>query len=306
MASVKKLQETKYIWMSGKLVAWSEAQTHVLTHTLHYGSGAFEGIRVYPTDRTPAIFRLKEHIDRLFYSAKALKMESQWNVEEVCQACVEVIARNGLEHGYLRPLFFYGYGIMGLRPLGAPVELAIACWPWGSYLPHESVAVKVSSYCRIHPRSSDVEAKLVGHYVNSIMATLELRGTEYHEALLLDYQGNIAEGPGENLFMVKDGALITPASGSILSGITRRTVFEMAQDLGIQVFERKLTIEELLAGDEAFFTGTAAEITPIGSLDKKLIGKDGKVGEVTRKIRDLYGEIVRGKVERYKKFLTYV
>ena len=302
---IEHMNPTDFIWQNGNFVPWDQAQTHILTHTLHYSGGAFEGIRAYKTEKGAAIFRLQEHIDRLFYSASILKMEIPWTKEAITQATKEIISKNKIQEGYIRPLVYYGYGIMGLKPFGAPVCVAIACWPWGSYLPHETVDVKVSSFMRIHPRSTVVEAKLCGHYLNSIMASLELRGTEYHEALLLDAEGNIAEGPGENLFVVKNGELITPKLGTILGGITRDTVREIAKVESIKVSERTLSVDDVHQADEAFFTGTAAEITPIRSLDKKQIGKLSP-GPVTKLIKNAYENITRGKDARFDRYLTVI
>lgn len=299
------MQETQFIWHNGKLVPWHEAKVHVLTHTLHYGGGAFEGIRMYATPKGPAIFRLPEHVDRLFYSASTLKMEIPYTKEQVIQAIKETTKVNKLDQGYIRPLMYYGYGVMGVNPTGAPVELAIAVWPWGAYLPHDLVDIKTSQYIRIHRDSSVTDAKLCGHYINSMLARLEVRDTEYHEALLMDVDGHIAEGSGENFFMVKNGVMYTPKLGNILAGITRETVKIIANDKKISVVEKDLVQKDVYEADEAFFTGTAAEITPIRSLDKKVIGK-GNVGPVTHVIRDTYLDIVTGKNPDYQQFLTYI
>jgi branched-chain amino acid aminotransferase len=299
------METTKYIWVDGSFVPWGEAQVHVLTHSLHYGAGAFEGERAYKTERGPAIFRLREHTERLFYSSKAIGLELPFTVDEVCDATVELVRKNELEHCYIRPLAFYGYGKMGLNPAGAPPRLIIACWPWGAYLPHEMVDIKVSSYIRIHPKSTIADAKISGHYVNSILAVRELIGTPYHEALFLDTDGNIAEGPGENFFIVKKGEIFTPPLGTILAGITRSTVMEIAKERGLIVHERTLSLEDALDADEAFFTGTAAEVTPIRSIDDKLTG-DGTVGAITKTLREIYLDVVTGKEPEYQRFLTYV
>lgn len=299
------MKPTEYIWHNGTLVPWHDAKVHVLTHTLHYGAGAFEGIRVYNTEKGPAVFRLNEHVDRLFYSAGVLRMEIPFSREEIQEAILETLRKNDLAQGYIRPLVYLGYGVMGLNPRGAPVEVAIACWPWGAYLPAEAIDVKVSPYIRIHPQSTVADAKIVGHYVNSILAVLDLRGSEYHEALFLDYEGYIAEGPGENFFMMKDGVLITPPLGTILAGITRQTILEIADSLGIKTREEKITQEFALTADEAFFTGTAAEVTAIRSIDKHLLNR-GEVGEVTRKIRDTYLDVVYGRNAEFSHYLSYV
>lgn len=291
--------------MDGEFVPWEQAQVHVLTHTLHYGAGCFEGERAYKTDRGPAIFRLQEHTERLFYSMGVIGMELPFSREAINEATVELVRRNELEHCYIRPLAFYGYGKMGLNPTGAPARLMIACWPWGAYLPHEMVDLKVSSYIRIHPRSTVADAKICGHYVNSILAVRELIGTHYHEALFLDEQQQIAEGPGENFFIIKGTELITPPAGTILEGITRATIMEIAQAEGLSVSQRVIPLQEALGADEAFYTGTAAEVTPIRSIDDNTIGH-GEVGEITRMLKTKYLDIVAGKDDAYEHYLTYV
>lgn len=299
------MQTTETIWQSGKLVPWAEAKTHVLSHTLHYGGGAFEGIRFYNTAQGPAIFRLNDHVDRLFYSTKTLKMSLPFSRDEVIDAITNIVAINKLDSGYIRPLAFYGYGKMGVNPVGNPVELIIACWPWGAYLPHDAIDVKTSSYIRIHPDSTVVDAKLCGHYVNSILASLELQGTHYHEALLLDSHGYITEGVGENFFMIKDEVIYTPSLGGILSGITRDTVFKLAPRIGLKVVEAKISLFDAYQADEAFFTGTAAEITAIRSINDKLLGK-GTIGSITQTIKNDYLEIVHGKNNEFREYLTFI
>jgi branched-chain amino acid aminotransferase len=299
------MEATKFIWMNGAFVPWENAKIHVMTHTLHYGSGAFEGIRVYKTDRGPAVFRLREHMERLHYSADALAMQLPYSVEDLCAATIELLKQNELEQGYIRPLAYYGYGVMGLNPLKCPIDMMIACWPWGAYLPVEQADIKVSSYIRIHPRSSITDAKICGHYVNSIVAVLELHGTKYHEALFLDAEGFIAEGPGENFFMIKDGTLYTPPLGPILAGITRSTMIEIARDQGMTIEEKPLSLEQAFKADEAFFTGTAAEVTPIGSINDQPIGS-GTCGPITKKLQKGYLDSVYGRDPSYARFLTYV
>lgn len=298
-------QRSEHIWMNGEFVPWDDAKVHVLTHTLHYGSGVFEGVRAYETDSGPAIFRLPEHIDRLVYSGSALNMTLKWSRDELVEAVVETVRKSGHPSCYIRPLAFYGYGKMGVNPIGNPVELIIACWPWGAYLPHDMVDLKVSRFIRIHPQSTVADAKIVGHYVNSIMSILELQGTHYHEALLLDSDGNIAEGPGENFFMIKGGEIHTPSLGTILPGITRKTIIEIATDSGIPVRERRISLADALAADEAFYTGTAAEVTPIRSIDDNVLG-GGVVGPITESIKRTYLDAVRGKVAKYEGYLTRV
>lgn len=299
------MQATDCIWMDGSLVPWHEAKVHVMTHTLHYGDGAFEGIRAYKTERGSAVFRLREHIERLHYSAQALGMSLPYSVEQLCAATCETLKRNKLEEGYIRPLVIHGYGVMGVHPRNSPVQVIIACWPWGAYLPVEAADIKVSSFIRIHPDSTVADAKICGHYVNSIMAVLELKGTKYHEALFLDSEDNIAEGPGENFFIIKKREIITPPLGAILAGITRATLIELARDRGYQVTERAISLSEALSADEAFFTGTAAEVTPIASInDAPLNG--GKAGPVSLELKEAYMDVVRGRNRSYDRFLTFV
>lgn len=293
------------IWMDGALVDWDDAKIHVLSHTMHYGSGVFEGIRFYKTDRGPAIFRLREHIDRLFKSARVFHMKIVPSKEEICQACIDVVRVNRLESGYIRPIVFFGYGMLGLNPGVNPVQVSIAAWKWGKYLDSGAIRVKVSRFIRIHPRSTIANAKVIGHYVNSILASQEAKEADYNEALLLDYNGYVAEGPGENVFIVKDGILKTPPLGAILPGITRASVIQVATDLGYEVEEVPITLPEFRAADEAFFTGTAAEITAIHQLDEAIIGA-GKIGPVTAKIQKEFYDIVEGRNGRYHDWLTFV
>lgn len=299
------MQETEWIWHKGEFIKWHDAQVHVLTHALHYGSGVFEGIRAYETSNGAAIFRLKEHIERLIYSSKVLQMTVPYSVDEICKVTVELVKRNKLKHCYIRPIAFFDYGVMGLNPRDSKTSVSIACWPWGAYLPHETVDIKTSSYIRIHPKSTVPDAKICGHYVNSILAVLELKGTKYHEALFCDDKGNVLEGPGENLFLVKDRKIHTPSLGGILAGITRSTIIELAKDQGLEVIERVIRHDEIFSSDEAFFTGTAAEVTPIGTLDDRVIGT-GKVGEITGSLQKQYLDLVHGKLAKYENYLTYV
>ena len=299
------MQETDFIWHKNDLVPWKDATIHVLTHTLHYGGGSFEGIRFYETDKGPAIFNLQAHVKRLFYSASVLKMESPYTEQEVTDIIVKVVRANHLKAGYIRPLLYYGYGKMGVKPLGSPVELMVACWPWGAYLPHELVDIKISRYIRIHPRSTIVDAKICGHYVNSVLASLELEGTHYHEALLLDARGYVAEGVGENFFLVKNGVIYTPKLGTIIPGITRDTIFRLAEKLDIPTVEIDITPDGIYEADEAFFTGTAAEVTPIRSVNEKVLNH-GNLGPITSKIKTGYYELVRGKNADFMDCLTFV
>ncbi|MFA6171642.1 MAG: branched-chain amino acid transaminase [Patescibacteria group bacterium] len=298
------METTKYIWQNGKLVNWEDAKIHVLSHSLHYGSGVFEGIRVYETKKGPAIFRLPEHVDRFFYSANAMKMKMPWTKDEFKAAIIETVKKNDLKSGYIRPLAFYGYGELRISPLKCPVEAIIAAWPWGKYLSADPIKVKVPDYIRIHPKSSIADAKICGHYVNSILSFLEVEAAGYHEALLLDFEGNIAEGPGENFFLVSGGKLATPKLGNILAGITRQSIIELAGDLGYAVEEKTITLDAAIAADECFFTGTAAEVTPIGSINDCLIA-GGAFGPITRRFNDEFMKIVSGENEKYEKWLTY-
>jgi len=300
------MNETKYIWQDGKLIPWAEATTHLLTHTLHYGGGAFEGIRAYETEKGPAIFRLPEHVKRLLYSSQTLEMVVPFTPRELSRGIIETVKVNEVEACYIRPLVYYGYGKMGLSPVGAPVNVTIACWPWGALLGGEKpVRVKTSKFIRIHPNSCVADAKICGHYTNSIMASLEIKRAGVDEALFLDFEGKVAEGPGENIFMVKGNSLYTPKLGTILAGITRESIMTIARDLGYEVQEADLTLGELLSADELFFTGTAAEVQPIGELDGQLIG-GGEMGPVTSRLRTTYLDIVHGKNERYGQWLTFV
>ncbi|MDF2378617.1 MAG: branched-chain amino acid transaminase [Candidatus Gracilibacteria bacterium] len=299
------MQTTKYIWMNGKLIPWKKATVHVLTHTLHYGSGVFEGIRVYETTEGPAIRRLKDHVRRLFASAKSLRMKIPFTQKQVEEAIIKTVKKNKLKAGYIRPLAYFGYGQMGLRVKGCPVELMIACWPWGKYLSENPIKVKSTKIMRIHPQTCYPESKVCGYYVNSIFAVNDVVGKDCDEALLLDYKGNIAEGPGENFFMVKKGVIYTPPLGTVLKGITRETIMMIANDLGYIVKEKSLKLKDAYTADEAFFTGTAAEVTPIGSIDGKKLSK-GKLGPVTEQIRTSYMAAVHGEDKRYKKMLTVV
>lgn len=299
------METTEFIWKNGEFLSWDKAQTHLLTHTLHYGAGVFEGIRCYKTEQGTAIFRLKEHVERLLYSAGVLKMEVPYSEDQLSEAIVETVRKNGLEQGYIRPLIYLDYGKMGLNPKGAPVSTMIACWPWGKYLAHDAVKVKISSYIRLHPRSTVSDAKICGHYVNSILPVLELRDTHYDEALLLDHEGNVAEGPGENIFIVKNGELYTPKPGNILPGITRDTVMTLARECGYVVHEEALPREALFEADEAFFTGTAAEVTPIGSIDDHGFG-DGHPGPITTTLREAYMDVVYGRSSIHRDYLTFI
>lgn len=298
------------IWMDGRLVEWRDAKIHVLTHTLHYGCGVFEGVRAYNTAKGPAIFRLREHTERLFNSAKILRMSIPFGFEEVMAAQVEVIRANKLDSGYIRPLAWLGSEKMGVSPKGAKVHLMVAAWPWGAYLGEDGlkrgIRVKTSSFTRHHVNITMVNAKAVSNYTNSILANLEATEDGYDEALLLDTTGFVSEGAGENLFVVRNGVVYTPdLSAGALNGITRNTVFAIAADLGIKIVEKRITRDEIYIADEAFFTGTAAEVTPIRELDRIQIGI-GSRGPVTEKIQNAFFDIVNGRNPKYAEWLTAV
>ncbi|MFH0834141.1 MAG: branched-chain amino acid transaminase [Patescibacteria group bacterium] len=299
-------QITKKIWLNGHLTDWQKANVHVLSHALHYGSGVFEGIRFYSTKKGPAVFRLKEHVARLFYSARALEMKIPFSQKEVADAICQTVAANKIPAGYIRPIAFFDYGKMGLNPVGAPVSLAIACWPWDSYLGGKPIRVKTSKFIRLHPDSVVGDAKVCGHYVNSILASLEIKRAKYDEALFLDHKGFVAEGPGENIFFLKKGVLHTPKLGSILAGITRMSVVEIAQkEFGVKTKEGSFKTKDFYSAEEVFFTGTAAEVQPIGSLDDHKIG-DGKGGKFTAQLRAKFLSVVAGEDPKYQKWLTFV
>ncbi len=299
------MKKTAWIWKNGQLTPWDDAQTHVLTHTLHYGGGAFEGIRVYESQQGPAIFRLQEHVERLVYSCQVLGMELPWDARSIFDAIVHTVSANQLRYGYIRPIAYFGYGELGVSAKGNPPELAIACWEWDAYFAHEFIDVKVSKYRRINPEATVIDAKICGHYVNGILSSLEIQNTHYHEALFLTSDDHIAEGAGENFFIVKDGVIYTPPLGHILPGITRATIMQLARDQGLKVLEKNLTLDDALAADEAFFTGTAVEVTPIGSINDHAIG-DGSVGPVTARMKQIYQDVVHGRVKEYAHFLTPV
>ncbi len=305
------MEKSEQIWMDGKLVPWHEANVHVLTHTLHYGYGVFEGIRCYQkTDKTSAIFRLQEHVDRLFGSACILGMEIPFNKEAIFNAIVETVKVNKLEECYIRPIVFLGDNKMGLNPAGVDVRVAIAAWPWGTYLGDEAlnqgINVRLSSYTRHHINATMTKAKACGYYINSILAKMEAVRDGFDEAILLDPNGFVSEGSGENLFLWKNGKLQTPplASGC-LDGITRDAVIKICEHLDIPLVERQLTRDELYIAEEIFLTGTAAEITPVREVDKRLIG-EGCKGEVTDQIQKAFFDILRGKLDLYPDWLTPV
>ena len=290
--------------MDGKIIPWADAKIHVLTHSLHYGSAVFEGLRFYEAEEGPAIFRLKEHTTRLFYSADTIKLRIPFSEDEINSAIIETVNVNEIKTGYIRPLAFFGYGKMGLRPTGSPVNLSIAVWPWDSYLGANPINVKISPYIRIHPQSTSMDAKITGNYVNSTFAGVDAISNGYEEALLLDFEGNVAEGPGENIFIVKNDIIYTPPKGKILAGITRDSIITIAEDFGYSVQEKVLKPEDVYDADEAFFTGTAAEVTAIASLDDHPM--KFQTGPITKKLSDTFLSIVKGLNEKYKNWLTIV
>lgn len=297
------------IWFDGKMVPWREANVHVLTHTLHYGMGVFEGVRAYETDKGPAIFRLKEHTNRLFNSAKIMNMKISFSKEEITQAQLSAVRNNNLDSAYIRPMCFYGSEGMGLRADNLKTHMIVAAWEWDSYLGEDNmnngIRIKTSSFTRHHVNISMCKAKANGHYINSMLALQEALTDGYDEALLLDVEGFVAEGSAENIFIISDGVIYTPDLTSALNGITRNTIMSLANDLGYEVIEKRITRDEVYIADEAFFSGTAAEVTPIRELDNRPIGS-GTRGPITEKLQSLYFDIVQGKVDKYKDWLTYV
>ncbi len=298
------------IWMDGEMVEWRDAKIHVLSHTLHYGCGAFEGVRAYKTDKGTAIFRLSEHTDRLFNSAKILRMAIPFTKEQVSEAQRAVVRANKLESCYLRPLTWIGSQKLGVSPRGNRIHLMVAAWAWGAYLGEEGlkrgIRVKTSSYTRHHVNITMTQAKAVSNYTNSILANMEALDDGYDEALLLDVSGFVSEGAGENIFVVKDGKVYTPdLSAGALNGITRNTVVHICQDLGIELVQKRITRDEIYIADEAFFTGTAAEVTPIRELDRVEIGI-GSRGPITEKIQTAFFDIVSGRNPKYAHWLTQV
>jgi len=297
------------IWFDKKMTPWREAQTHVLTHTLHYGLGVFEGVRAYEAEKGTAIFRLKEHTNRLFNSAHIVSMAMPFTKDEINQAQIDSVKENKLKSAYIRPMAFYGSEGMGISAKTLSTHVIVAAWSWGAYMGQEAlekgIAVKTSSFSRHHVNVTMCKAKANGNYMNSILAHQEAINDGYNEALLLDTQGFVSEGSGENIFLVKNGCLITPSLSSALEGITRDTIIEIAKAHDIQVIEKNITRDEVYTADEAFFTGTAAEVTPIRALDRRNIGK-GARGEITEFLQKTYFDVVSGKNTKYGDWLTYV
>lgn len=304
------LEETKFIWMNGKMVPWKEATVHVLSHSLHYGVAAFEGIRCYNTENGVAIFRLREHIKRLFETCKIMWLNPTYTQSEIEKACIDVIKANGIREYYIRPIVYRDYGgFMGVHPKNNPVCVAIAVWPWGTYLGDDALAkgirVKISSYMRHHPNIEMTKAKLSAHYANAQLAKIEAAMDGYEEAVMLSPHGTVAEGTGENIFIYYKGKLKTPPLNHILPGITRETVMEIARKEGIEVQEEEFSRDELYIADEAFLCGTAAEVTPIREVEHRPIGTVCP-GAVTKKLQEMYLKIVHGQIPEYTKWLTIV
>jgi branched-chain amino acid aminotransferase len=304
------IAEVETIWMNGELVPWHEAKVHVLSHALHYGSGVFEGIRAYETSRGPAVWHLEAHLDRMYDSASIYFMEIPYTRDQLVQATKDVIRANDLPACYIRPIAFRGYGEIGVNPLANPVDVSIAAWPWGAYLGEDAleqgVRVKVSSWKRHDQNSLPSSAKATGGYLVSILAKIDSLKSGYDEAVLLNHEGHVGEGSGENIFVVKDGDLFTPPTGDgCLAGVTRNSVMTMARDLGYTMTERSLVRTDLYLADEVFFTGTAAEITPIREVDDRAVG-EGRRGPVTKSLQDAFFAATKGDDPRYADWLTYV
>ncbi|PKO93889.1 MAG: branched chain amino acid aminotransferase [Betaproteobacteria bacterium HGW-Betaproteobacteria-1] len=298
-----------FIWYDGKMVPWRDATTHVLTHSLHYGLGVFEGVRAYKTDKGTAIFRLKDHTDRFFRSAHILGMKMPYDKETLMEAQKASVRDNKLESAYIRPMAFYGAEAMGISARTLSTHVIVAAWSWGAYMGDEAlvkgIRVKTSSFSRHHVNVTMCKAKASGNYMNSIQAHQEAIQDGYDEALLLDVDGFVAEGSGENIFLVRKGKLLTPDLSSALEGITRDTIVELAEEMGLQVVEKRITRDEVYSADEAFFTGTAAEVTPIRELDNRKIGNGGR-GPITEKLQSVYFDVVKGRSAKHQDWLTYV
>ena len=297
------------IWMDGDVVDWNEAKVHVCTHALHYGSGVFEGIRAYETENGTAIFRLKEHIDRMYNSAKILKMEIPYTKEQISQAIKDIIKINGLKSCYIRPLIYRGFKELGLNPLNCPINCTVAVWEWGAYLGEEAllkgIKTKISSYARNYINSTSQKAKICANYINSIFAKMEAIEAGVDEAILLDSEGYVTEGSGENIFWIRNHIIYTTPTTTVLEGITRDSIIKIAQDMGYKIQERRTGRDELYISDEAFFTGTAAEVTPISVIDNYQIGK-GERGPITENIQKKFFDIVKGKEKKYLDWLYYI
>jgi branched-chain amino acid aminotransferase len=304
------VKQADLIWMNGEFVAWEDAKVHVLTHGLHYGTGVFEGIRCYDTEIGPAVFRHRDHIDRLYKSAELYYMPIPYTPEQIRQATLELIGKNGMRSCYIRPIAYRGYGTMGLFPLDAPVDVTIAVWEWGAYLGDEGtrngIRAKVSSWRRISNDSLIPHAKASGQYLNSILAKIESHKAGYEEAILLDDHGFVCEGSGENIYAVRDGVIITPPqTAGILDGINRKAIIQIARDLGFEVVERDIARAELYLAEEVFLTGTAAELVPVREVDDHAVGT-GKPGEITKAVQTAFHDALYGRTERYREWLDPV
>ncbi|HEX2088685.1 MAG TPA: branched-chain amino acid transaminase [Actinomycetota bacterium] len=304
------IQPVDKIWMDGKLVDWEDATIHVLTHALHYGSGVFEGVRAYETRRGAAVFRLTDHIRRLFRSAHVYHLEIPFSVEELVQGVKDTVRENGLSSGYIRPLAYRGYGEMGLNPLRAPVNVSISCWPWGTYLGEDSletgVRAKISSWKRTDHNVLPPGAKATGQYINSGLAKVEALDAGYDEGIMLNMGGHVTDGPGENIFIVRDGILYTPPfSAGCLDGITRDSIITIANDQGYTVMEQNLSRFDLYTADEAFYTGTAAEVAPIREIDDRAMAAGGR-GPITKELQEIFFAATKGEIEKYQGWLEYV
>lgn len=304
------MEKTDKIWLNGKFINWDDAHIHILTHALHYGTGVFEGMRCYNTKDGPALFRVKEHFLRLHASAKIYMMQLKYSPDELVEATKKLVKMNKVNECYIRPIAYYGYGKMGLNPKGNPIDMAIALWEWGPYLGEDGIKkgirCKVSSWLRTDTRATPPLAKATANYANSVLAKIEAINCGYDEAILLNFNGEVSEGPGENLFMVKDNEVFTPpASSGALFGITLDTAIEILKDLGYSVQKRSIIREELFIADEISLTGTAAEITPVREIDGRIIGS-GEPGAITKKVQEKFFEIVKGENKKYSKWLEYV
>lgn len=307
---MSRITETQWIWRDGHFIPWADATVHVLSHSMQFGSSAFEGIRCYSTPKGPAIFRLREHLARLLHSCKIYRMEVPYSIDQLVEASRDLIARNGVESCYLRPMVVRGYGTAGMVPIGAPIEVYLPCWPWGAYLGDEAlekgVDACISSWHRVQPNTIPAMAKIAGNYLSGQLIKMEALANGYAEGIALSPSGMVSEGSGQNVFMVSNGTIITtPLDGSILGGITRATIMQLAADAGIPVRERHIPREMLYMADEVFFTGTAAELTPVRSIDRITIGA-GSVGPITKQLQQQYLGIAKGEIEDRHGWLTYV
>ncbi len=307
---MSRITETQWIWRDGHFIPWADATVHVLSHSMQFGSSAFEGIRCYSTPKGPAIFRLREHLERLLHSCKIYRMDVPYSIDQLVEASRDLIARNGVESCYLRPMVVRGYGTAGMVPIGAPIEVYLPCWPWGAYLGDEAlekgVDACISSWHRVQPNTIPAMAKIAGNYLSGQLIKMEALANGYAEGIALSPSGMVSEGSGQNVFMVSNGTIITtPLDGSILGGITRATIMQLAADAGIPVREMHIPREMLYMADEVFFTGTAAELTPVRSIDRITVGA-GSVGPITKQLQQQYLGIAKGEIEDRHGWLTYV